>query len=347
MNPVTPINAGLIPAIDVKSIIQTTRDISKLTNFRAYLPNDLLQERARQVALYLQMTDTTLRESFPILLTALKNADGQGYFSVLDELKAALAGDLSPADREACNDEVVNIKAALANMLEGVSAKFTFRSESVKSQAMSVYKVEIGERVNPSLQLAKDRISRISDDLNKLYLTKATCVEQRDTLVKAQDVIRKTNLADIFQTYLPDGDDLNNLDLATPEKEAIKQAIALVKKALGILSDGIKYIELATARNNLDKEIESLTKSITESNSEFKKAQDALSDVVAVGDIDGLRMVAVNELDLVASIWMGCSSSLAGLKNTDFTQSDLSSLLSRYKMHLEKLSADYNNFMLT
>lgn len=347
MSNVVVISANRIPGINVKNIIQTTRDISKLTSFRIYLPNDLLQERARQVAMYLQMIDTTLRESFPILLTALKNADSQSYFSVLDELKEALAGDLSPADRAACNDELVNIKAALANMLEGVSAKFSLRSESVKNQALSIFKVEIGERVNTSLQLAKDRISRISDDLNKLYLTRAERVEERDTLVKAQDVIRETNLADIFQTFLPDAAALDSLDLTNPKKEAIKQAILMVKRVLGLYSDAIKYTELATARNNLDKEIENLTQSINGTNGELKKAQDTLSDVVAVGDIDSLRMVAVKELDLVASIWMACSSSLAGLKNTDFTPSDLSSLLSRYKMHLEGLTADYNSFMIT
>ncbi len=348
MNQVTPINAGQIPDVDAKKIVYTTRDIAKLTNFSVPLPDDYLQGTARRVWLYLKVVDATLRESFPVLLTSIQNSYGQKYFSVIDELKAELANpELSDDDRALFNSDIAYFKASVVTMLDKVSAKFISQSESVSKQALDIYKLEIGDRINPTLQLAKERMTRVSNQLTEASNTKANYVEQRDTLIKAQDVIRATNLADIFQTYLPDGAVLDGLDLTNPEKEAVKQAIELVKKLLGVLSSGIKYSELATARNNLDKEIDKLTQVIAGFNSERKLAEETLGDVLAVGEVNELRLVALKEIDLVANIWKQFSMSLGVLKNSDFTKDDVAALLNRYKVHLEVLSFDYDNVLLT
>lgn len=348
MNSVTPINAGQIPAINAKNIVRTIRDIAKLTNFSAPLTDDYLQDTARRVSLYLKNVDTTLRDSFPVLQTSIQNSYCQKYFTVIDELNTELANpDLSAEDRELFNEDIAYFKASIAGILDKVSAKFTSQAESISKQALDIYKLELGERSNPTLQLAKDRMTRISNQLSESSITKANRVEQRDALVKAQDIIRQTNLADIFQMYLPDGAVLDGLDLTNPEKEAIKQAIELVKKLLGVLSTAIKYSELATARNNLDKEIEKLAQVIAGLNTERKLAEDTLGDVLAVRDINELRLVALKEIDLVASIWKQFPFSLDILKSSDLTKDDVAALLNRYKGHLEVFSSDYYNVLLT
>ncbi|MDD0980443.1 alpha-xenorhabdolysin family binary toxin subunit B [Pseudomonas shahriarae] len=347
MSNVISIASGIISAVDVNKIVQTSRDISRLTNFKNALSDDVLHERARQVAAYLKNIDTTMRESFPMLLTALSNSYGQSFFDTLDELKGALdRKDLGDSDRDLVSKEFLSIKGNIELMLNEVAAKFNDRSRLLDKEVISLYKVEIGDRTDQPLKLARDLMDRVLAQLNEQNLKKSTCVEQRDTLIKAQDVIRQTNLADIFQTYLPDAGALSSLDLATPEKEAIKQAIALLKKILGVVSDGIKYIELATARTNLDKEIDVLNQSISGLNGELKSAENTLSDVSAVAEISLKRLVAGKKIDIVVGIWIEFSTNLAVLKSGDYSEADLATFLNRYKTHLEVLTKDYNSVMI-
>ncbi|RON51762.1 alpha-xenorhabdolysin family binary toxin subunit B [Pseudomonas frederiksbergensis] len=346
MTNVTPIDNLLIPDIDVKKIIQTIRDISRLASFRQDR-SDVLQERAQRVSAYLNNLDKNMRESFPVLLTALNSACGQSYFDALAELNDALArNDLTALDRQMVSEEVSNIKRNIESMLEGVEAKFTDRSRFLENEVRSLYRVEIGERADEPLKVARARKARILLDLNDHTLARAKCAEQRDALIKAQDVIREFNLADMYKNYIPEGKELDSLDMENPKKEAVKQGIELVRKVLGVVSEGIKYSELATSRNHLDQEIQSLTLLMDGLNRELQTAEDALSDISAVVDIGRQRRVVGEEIITVAGVWLGFSLNLDKLKRTDYTQAELSRFLNRYKTHLEVLSADYNSIMI-
>ena len=346
MNGVTPINTPHIPTVDVKSIVQTIRDISTLARFRN-VNSDVLQERAQQVAAYLNNTDQTLREAFPVLLTALSNASGDSYFSALEELRDTLGrDDLTTEDRTLLNAEIRNIKGIVEAMFERVEARFTECAQRLDNDVRSVYSVEIGERANEPLSVAKQRKARILAHLDEHCRSKATCVEQRDTLVKAQEVIREFNLAEMYKNAIPSGKALDSIDMANPKKEAVKQGIELVRKVLGVVSEGIKYSELATARNNLDKEIQSISQAMNALNTDLQAAEDVLSDASAIVEISRQRRVAGEEITAVANVWKGFALALERLKNSDYSRSDLSSLINRYKTHLVTLSADYNALMI-
>ncbi|MEO6680948.1 MAG: alpha-xenorhabdolysin family binary toxin subunit B, partial [Pseudomonas sp.] len=118
-----------------------------------------------------------------------------------------------------------------------------------------------------------------------------------------------------------------------PKKEAVKQGIELVRKVLGVVSDGIKYSELATSRNNLDGEIETLRLLMEGLNRELQTAEDGLSDITAVIEIGRQRKVVGEEISTVAGVWLGFSTSLDQLKNTDYSQAELSWFLNRYRTH--------------
>lgn len=346
MNGVTPIVTVHIQAIDAKKIVQTIRDISKLARFRNDR-SDVLQERAQRIAAYLNNTDQALRESFPVLLTALNNAKGESYFAALDELREALGrGDLGQEDRTLIGGEIRNIKGNIEAMLERVETRFRECAQRLEYDVTSVYKVEIEERADEPLRVAKERKARILAQLNEHSSNKATCVEQRDILVKAQDVIREFNLADMYKNYIPSGDALDKIDMENPKKEAVKQGIELVRKVLGVISDGIKYSELATSRNNLDKEIQTISQLMEGLNSDLDVAEDVLSDANAVADISRQRRVAGEEVMAVANVWKGFAVAVARLKDTEYAPNDLSSLLGRYRVHLDTLSADYNTLMI-
>lgn len=346
MTNVTPIDNPLIPDIDVKKIIQTIRDISRLASFRQDR-SDVLQERAQRVSAYLNNMDKTMRESFPVLLTALNSASGQSYFDALAELNDALnRNDLTVLDRQMVSEEVSNIKRNIESMLEAVEAKFTDRSRFLENEVRSLYRVEIGERADEPLKVARTRKARILMDLNDHTLAKAKYSEQRDALIKVQDVIREFSLAEMYKNYIPEGKELDSLDMENPKKEAVKQGIELVRKVLGVVSEGIKYSELASSRNNLDKEIQSLALLMDGLNRELQTAEDALSDISAVVEIGRQRRVVGEEIITVAGIWLGFSLNLDNLKRTDYTQAELSRFLNRYKNHLEALSADYNSIMI-
>jgi hypothetical protein len=346
MNGVTPIVTVHIQAIDAKKIVQTIRDISKLARFRNDR-SDVLQERAQRIAAYLNNTDQALRESFPVLLTALNNAKGESYFAALDELHEALGrGDLSHEDRTLIGGEIRNIKGNIEAMLERVETRFRECAQRLEYDVTSVYKVEIEGRADEPLRVAKERKTRILAQLNEHSSNKATCVEQRDILVKAQDVIREFNLADMYKNYIPSADALDKIDMENPKKEAVKQGIELVRKVLGVISDGIKYSELATSRNNLDKEIQTISQLMEGLNSDLDAAEDVLSDANAVADISRQRRVAGEEVMAVANVWKGFAVAVARLKDTEYAPSDLSSLLGRYRVHLETLSAEYNTLMI-
>jgi chaperonin cofactor prefoldin len=346
MSSVTPIDTPVIPAIDVKKIIQTIRDVSRLANFSTERP-DVLQERAQQVVAYLNNIDTSLRESFPVLQTALSNASGLQWFEVLDELNGALQRpDLTSQDRALVSDELLNVKGNIEAMLEGVEAKFIARSRLLENAVQSLYKIEIGERADEPLKVARARKARVLAQFNDHNLNKATCTEQRDALVKAQDVIREFNLADMYKNYIPDGEALDSLDMENPKKEAVKQGIELVRKVLGVVSDGIKYSQLATSRNNLELEIESITRQVEGLNDEIQIAEDALSDISAVVEIDCRSRTAGEEVIAVAGVLRGFSMHLETLKNLEYNQAGLTRFLNRYKDHLEGLAGDYNSTLI-
>ncbi|WP_166219504.1 alpha-xenorhabdolysin family binary toxin subunit B [Pseudomonas atagonensis] len=346
MNGVTPINTPSIPVVDVKNIVQTIRDISTLARFRN-VRSDVLQERAQQVAAYLNNTDQTLREAFPILLTALSNATGDSYFTALDELRDALTReDLSEDDRTLLSGEIRNLKGLVEAMFERVEARFTECAQRLNNDVRSVYSVEIGARADEPLNVAKQRKARILALLDEHSRNKATCVEQRDTLIKAQDVIREFNLADMYKNYIPTGKELDSLDMENPKKEAVKQGIELVRKVLGVVSGGIKYIELATSRNNLDQEIQSISQTMDALNHDLQGAEDVLSDANAIVEIGRQRRIAGEEIAAVANIWSGFAVAVERLKGSDYAPSDWSSLVNRYRMHLQSLSTEYNALMI-
>lgn len=347
MNGVTSINTQHIPAFDVKKIVQTIRDISRLARFRIE-HDDVLQERAQNVSAYLNNTDQTLRESFPVLLTALSAASGDSYFAALLELREAMGrNDLSAEDREMVSAEIGKIKCNVEAMLARVEARFIDCAQHLERDVCSVYKVEIDGRADEPLNMAKLRKARILAQLSEHCANKAKCQEQRDVLVKAQDVIREFNLADMYKNYIPSGKALDDIDMENPKKEAVKQGIELVRKVLGVVSEGIKYSELATSRNNLDKEIESIAQLMDGLNDDLQMAEDVLADAQAVVDVSRLRRVAGEEIMAVANVWKGFAMALERLHGTDYVQSDLTSLLGRYQAHLESLSADYNALMIS
>jgi hypothetical protein len=346
MNSVKSINEHSFPRIDVKKIIQTIRDISRLANFR-HERSDVLQERAQRVVAYLNNLDKNMREAFPVLLTALNGASGQAWFSALEELHGALASnDLTAQDRDLINEEVSNIKGNIEAMLERVEAKFTDHALLLEGQVRSLYKIEIDERTDEPYKVAKAHKARILDQLNEQTLIRALCVEKRDILVNAQNVIREFNLAERYKSYIPQGKALDGLDMENPKKEALRQGLELVRKVLGVVSIGIKYVELANSRNSLDMEIQSISLSMDGLNDQLKAAEDALSDVSAVIDISRQRRVVGDEIISVVGIWAGFSVALGRLKKTDYAPAHLFVLLNRYKAHLQTLSDDYNGIMI-
>ncbi|MBV4458397.1 alpha-xenorhabdolysin family binary toxin subunit B [Pseudomonas sp. COR58] len=346
MNGATPIHTQNMPAIDVKKIVQTIRDIATLARFR-HERDDVLQERAHQVAAYLNNTDRTLRESFPVLLTALDSASGQSHFAALEELWDALGRhDLSAEDRALVSDEVRNLKATVEAMLDRVETRFCECARRLENEVHSVYKVEIDGRADDPLKVAKSRKTRILAELNEHARNKALCTEQRDTLIKAQEVIREFNLADMYKNYIPSGEALDGIDMENPKKEAVKQGIELVRKVLGMVSEGIKYMELATARGNLDREIEAIAQQEERLNDELDSAEDGLSDALAVVEISRRRRIAGEEVMAVANVWKGFAMAVERLRSTDYTPRDLTTLLNRYHVHIETLSIDYNAILI-
>lgn len=346
MNGVTSLNTQHIPAIDVKKIVQTIRDISTLARFRQQ-NSDVLQERAERVVAYLNNTDQALREALSVLLTALNNASGHSYFAALEELRAALTrNDLTADDRILITGEIFNIKGNVRMMLDRVEARFAECAQRLEREVHSLYKIEIDGRAQEPLTVAKNRKARILAQLNEHASNKAVCIEQRDTLVKAQDVIREFNLADMYQNYIPSGELLDGVDMANPKKEALKQGIELVRKVLGVVSDGIKYSELATSRDNLDKEIQTISLLVEGLNDDLQSAEDVLADASAIVEIGLQRRVAGEEIMAVANIWKGFAMAVDRLQSSDYTPSDLTSLVQRYQSHLQTLSADYNSVMI-
>ncbi|PTT31568.1 alpha-xenorhabdolysin family binary toxin subunit B [Pseudomonas sp. HMWF021] len=346
MNGVTPINTPHIPMVDVKSIVQTIRDISTLARFRN-VRSDVLQERAQQVAAYLNNTDQTLREAFPILMTALSNASGDSYFAALDELRDALnRNDLTDEDRRLVKSEIGNLKSNVEAMLERVEVRFAECAHRLEQDVRSVYSVEIGERANEPLNVARQRKSLILTYLSEHSRNKATCIEQRDTLIKAQEVIREFNLADMYRNYIPTHKELDGIDMENPKKEAVKQGVELVRKVLGVVSEGIRYSELAKSRDHLDKEIQSISQAVDGLNNDLKVAEDVLADANAIVEISRRRRVAGEEVMMVANIWRGFAMALERLKGTDYAPADLSLMIKRYRDHVQSLGADYSTLMI-
>lgn len=331
-------NSVNYPEPDFKVIYQAIKDISRDPFFNTN-EMKILQDKAKRVKDYSLDLRDTLDGKMVELATELKGVNVSGNFSTIAEIdKELLKGSLSETDTKAAKEARVQIMKQIDDSLSSVLGNFNKAIDEVQSKINDIGNVIIAERTQDKLKKQKDSHKELNAQITEKETCKKGLVAERDKIIKSQDVIRQKNIADTFRDYIPGGDDLKSLNLKNPEVEAIKQGAELAKKILGNVSEGLKYSELADARQKLTDKINGIQGEITDLTKQLRAVNALVDDLNKVMDIDKNKKVLIEEVKKLISAWTLFTGQIQNLDGTDATQASISEKLSGMRRYLDDLN---------
>jgi hypothetical protein len=150
----------------------------------------------------------------------------------------------------------------------------------------------------------------------------------------------------MYNDLIPGDEELDNLDLENAKIEVIKQGIIVAKKRLGILADGLDYIELVNARKAVEREIDEVKLNIQALKNDLKESNDLVDDLIAVQTIDSKRTILVNEVEKLPTAWKSFADKLANLSESEITETNVTRLVSTKELYLKKVLEERNKVII-
>ncbi|WP_338845344.1 alpha-xenorhabdolysin family binary toxin subunit B [Massilia sp. W12] len=348
MATVTPLNPSALsnPDVSMQDIFQGVKNINRAVFFKS-AQYQILQQKAERARNYAQEAESLLRRDIPSLQSELDNAAPDSYFSMIAEIEAGLKeAGLAPEDIAALQEERANTIESLSAALAETHAKFKKSSSELANKIFELEKVVLLERIEGPLADEQKRHAEILHDINVKETRKKEVSAARDKIIAAQDVIRAKNIADTFKDFLPAASDLSALDLAAPEVEAIKQSIEIARKTLGIVSDGIKYTQLADARRQLEAEMDKISADIGVLRTRLKGSDDIIEDLTAVLQIDKHKKNIITETRKIIRSWQNFTETLGALSGQQVNLQNITDTMHGQVQFLKNLLKQVANMVL-
>ncbi len=341
-----PASGTSYPEINIKNFKQSIKNIFRLVEFQNQ-GIDAIKEKATRVKLYARELDERIQSAIPNLLSYLNNMQIQGYCDSITEIDTAHADpNFRKEDEAALLEARVEILMNLNGELARIERLFCENNHALGRKIADLRHVMIAGRVEDSLIGEQKRQKELSADIAQKIQNKLSLKEERTKIVESQDLVRQYNLADLFKDYLPSGSDIDSLDLTLTGKEAIKQGIkqgiAILKKTLGTVSEGLKYSDLAKVRKKLDGQIEHIDGEITALKANLEQVEQFIKNINAVLQIDVEREFVLIEAEKLHQAWQMFTRELTRLQNTDTNALNLNQLLQGQKTFLEDLTKQYS-----
>lgn len=325
------------PEFNIKILSQGVKNISMLSQLNTE-GVEVFQEKAQRVGLYSRRLDDVIRDSLSGLQVRLKNLLTQTYFSTLAEIDEALTNDaLDDKSKVEMLQERQHIINSLSKDISQLNQLFSEKTESLDKAISDLHNVVIIERTDTVLHASQARHKQLLADISTNEQEIKNIEQQRDKIISALDVIREHNLIDAFADLIPTGDSLNQLDLAKPELELIKQSLDLAKKVLGQFSSGLKYSDLTDVRKRLDNQIDVISASLTELNNKLEKEDKLILGVSAVINIDKERAGVLSEAEKLSRAWHMFMSEITELHGVSLDEHYLSNLLKKQQLYLDSI----------
>ncbi|KAA1184026.1 alpha-xenorhabdolysin family binary toxin subunit B [Photorhabdus heterorhabditis] len=338
------------PEISVKTLSQAVKNIWRLAH-QQKSGIEIIQEKILRIGVYSRDIDEAARDSIPQLQAVLRQLPPQDYFQTLIEIDTALENpELDEETRntllEARSEEISSLNKDIKNVISNLHKE----ANIMASKIADVRNVIIVERLEESLKEEQERKEELQADITQKEQNKAKLLPNRNKIIESQDIIRQYNLADMFKDYIPNASELDKLNLDSPKKELIKQAIKqgveIAKKILGHISTGLKYIELADARIKLDAQISQLGKDCDDLKTQLKGVEQRIAGIENAHQIDKERTTLLLQATKLEQIWTTFANQLQETTDNKTSQQDLPKLINNQLAFLDDLALQYHTMIL-
>ncbi|NRN29747.1 alpha-xenorhabdolysin family binary toxin subunit B [Photorhabdus heterorhabditis] len=345
-----PQKAITYPEISVKTLSQAVKNIWRLAH-QQKSGIEIIQEKILRIGVCSRDIDEAARDSIPQLQAVLRQLPPQDYFQTLIEIDTALENpELDEETRntllEARSEEISSLNKDIKNVISNLHKE----ANIMASKIADVRNVIIVERLEESLKEEQERKAELQADITQKEQNKAKLLPNRNKIIESQDIIRQYNLADMFKDYIPNVSELDKLNLDSPKKELIKQAIKqgveIAKKILGHISTGLKYIELADARIKLDAQISQLGKDCDDLKTQLKGVEQRIAGIENAHQIDKERTTLLLQATKLEQIWTTFANQLQETTDNKTSQQDLSKLINNQLAFLDDLALQYHTMIL-
>ncbi|MBD2814771.1 alpha-xenorhabdolysin family binary toxin subunit B [Xenorhabdus sp. Flor] len=336
----------LYPEINIKALNQTVNTIWCLAQQQTS-GIEIIDEKAKQVGLYSRDLNEMIRDSLSQLTPILRQFTVESIFSTIREIDEALLDpDLGDGDRKALLKEREQSSLKLSKNAEYVIDKFSKRTSQLAEKIGDISNIVIAERLKDILTRTEAQAAKLQSDIEKKAEKRKKLDAERDKIIESQDVIRANNIADMFKDFIPSASDIDSLDFTDPKKEAIKQAIKqsaeIIRKVLGKISEGLKYIDLADARMKLSDQIDQIMEESKELKTTLWKTEQQLSGLKDMMQIDTERTTMLSEADKLEQAWRSFTNQLHKLSDKEVNQANITALIKGQLDFLDNLASQYN-----
>ncbi|XZG68810.1 alpha-xenorhabdolysin family binary toxin subunit B [Chitinibacteraceae bacterium HSL-7] len=304
---------------DFRLILQSAKDISRLVIFHSD-QNSNVMEKAQRISTYCLELDRLVAERLSGIATKAAELDCRELFQFLSEIDHELSGGkLSSDERLSANSARKELLSQLEMQLMDLYASLDEARSDIQKKSGEIQSVILAERIQSSREHHEAIILRGNREISEKRDEQKSLAENRDKLIAAQDVIRARNIADMYKDFIPDN--LDKIDLKNPEVEAIRQAVVVLKKILGEVSEGFRYIDLADQRQALDKKIGHISEEIQAIQKELDGSDRVLRDLKSIAEIDDRRRALLAEVGKLIGTLSGLGKELEAVGDSVITES--------------------------
>lgn len=334
------------PEPDFEAIAQSTKDISRLSFFHTEKMKSL-QDKALRVSHYALELEEIIGEQLIALLTRIEHIGLEGFFKQLTEIDVELAkGIYDPETIEAAKQARAQLVNLIRQTLDETIGKFRSAAVEVGSQVADISNVVIAQRIEEPLAESQAQSEKLTNKITEKEADKEQLDLEWSYITASQDLILDNNILEIYNDFIPGDEELDNLDLENGKIEVIKQGVIVAKKRLGIISDGLDYIELVNARKAVEGEIDEVKLEIQTLKNDLKESNDLVNDLIAVQTIDSKRTILVNEVEKLPTAWKSFAEKLTNLSESDITETHVTRLVSTKELYLKKVLEERNQVII-
>lgn len=334
------------PEPDFGAIAQSTKDISRLSFFNTEKMKSL-QDKALRVSTYALELEEIIGDQLIALLTRIEHIGLEGFFRQVTEIDVELAkGTYDPETIEAAKQARAQLVNLIKQTLDEAIGKFRSTAIEVGSQVADISNVVIAERIEEPLAESQAQSEKLTNKIKEKEAEKEELELEWSYITASQDLILDSNILEMYNDLIPGDEELDNLDLENAKIEVIKQGIIVAKKRLGILADGLDYIELVNARKAVEREIDEVKLNIQALKNDLKESNDLVDDLITVQTIDSKRTILVNEVEKLPTAWKSFADKLANLSESEITEANVTSLVTTKELYLKKVIEERNKVII-
>jgi translation elongation factor EF-1beta len=338
--------AAVYPNIDFKIYKQSIKDISLLVMFKTK-EMEALQFKAKNVHQYSQNLDMHLRQNIVVLNVTTKSFDISTQLNNIRELdEALLYKHHSAEDRATLQAARVESVQSLRTDLAAQSDKLKKAADQTQSELNDMANVLINNRADEYITSIKTKFSALESQIKTKEAEETVFRADLAVLIKAQDIIREKNLADIYIDYIPSDADIDKAKLDDGKKEAIKQGVKLARKILKNVSEGLKYSELADARKNCNTNIDITRESIRKLQGDLDLQGNLHSDASAVLTIGDKRDLILSEINKLIETWQSFAAELASFDLDNLVEATMHICINAQKAYTATTETNFNKAII-